>query len=501
MSRLPRRPRRSRAPSRLRFLAFGLAVVLGAGALSARLFAIQVARHDASTRPSRRPTRDGPRAHAVDARHRSTTARARRSSRTSPPTACRSGPSDLPESRRDEVVADARRPRRHGSRRHQHRHRLEPAARATTRFGSPRTSIPRSPASSPRRARACPASRSSSRRGASTSTARSSSHVLGYTGPISGDELADLREDGYLNDDLIGKPASRRPTRTCCAARTARSASSATRPAAASRCVSTEQPPVAGSSLELTIDVEIQRDAEKALQWGMKAAGLKRGVVIVMNPQNGEILAHGLPARLRQQRVRAAASATADYQELLERSRTSRSSTSRSASSTRPGSTYKLVAGTGALADGKITASTLIRTAGVPQPRRRSSSATGTAAASACATSTAASATRATRSSTSRPAMLGIDRLGYWAQAVRLRRADRHRPAGRGARHRPDERVEADTLGQPIYPGRGLPGRHRPGLRRGHAAPAPQRLRALANGGTLLQAAHRRARSRARRHA
>ena len=41
--------------------------------------------------------------------------------------------------------------------------------------------------------------------------------------------------------------------------------------------------------------------------------------------------------------------------------------------------------------------------------------------------------------------MLGIDRLGYWAQPVRLRRADRDRPAGRGVRHRPDERSGSRT--------------------------------------------------------
>ena len=90
----------------------------------------------------------------------------------------------------------------------------------------------------------------------------------------------------------------------------------------------------------------------------MRAAGLKRGVFIVMNPQTGEVLAlvslptydnnlfargisvEGLPAPRR-------------------RTRTSRSRTRRSRRNFPPGSTFKLVTGTGALADKKITPTTL----------------------------------------------------------------------------------------------------------------------------------------------
>ena len=31
------------------------------------------------------------------------------------------------------------------------------------------------------------------------------SQILGYTGPVSGEQLLDLKQDGYLPDDLIGK--------------------------------------------------------------------------------------------------------------------------------------------------------------------------------------------------------------------------------------------------------------------------------------------------------
>ena len=50
-------------------------------------------------------------------------------------------------------------------------------------------------------------------------------------------------------------------------------------------------PPKDGDSLELTIDTTIQQEAQMALQWAMDLVGLQRGVMIVMNPQTGEILA------------------------------------------------------------------------------------------------------------------------------------------------------------------------------------------------------------------
>ena len=95
---------------------------------------------------------------------------------------------------------------------------------------------------------------------------------------------------------------------------------------------------------------------------------------------------------------------------------------------------------------------------------------------------------------------LGIERLGLLGAPARVRRADRHRPARRGPRDRPDQPVEAGHVRPGDLPRRGAPGRHRPGLRHGHAAPAPQRLR---RAGQRRQAvpAPGRARGRGRRRA
>ena len=94
--------------------------------------------------------------------------------------------------------------------------------------------------------------------------------------------------------------------------------------------------------------------AQEALEWGMETAGLKRGVIIVMNPQTGEILAHGQPARRTTTTPSRAASATPTSRR-CSTTRTSRSSTTPSNAHYPPGSTYKLVTGIGGLADGKIT--------------------------------------------------------------------------------------------------------------------------------------------------
>ena len=218
----------------------------------------------------------------------------------------------------------------------------------------------------------------------------------------------------------------------------------------------------------------------------MKAAGLKRGVFIVMNPQTGEVLALvSLPTY--DNNLFARGHLHPDFTKLLNDK--DKPLTNHAVQAHYPpGSTYKLVAGTGALPDRKITAQTRLRTQGLPHARRRRGSTTGTGAASAPATSTAASGTRRDTFFFQLAGMLGTDRLAYWAQHVRLRRADRDRPAGRGRRHRPVQPVEAVTRSASRSSrGEVYQAGHRPGLRRRDADPAINAYAALANGGTLYQ--------------
>jgi len=116
-------------------------------------------------------------------------------------------------------------------------------------------------------------------------------HVLGYTGPVSQEQLAALAEQGYLPDDWIGKDGVEGSYEsilrgTYGSQQVERDASG--RPI---KVISTTTQAVPGRNLMLTIDAQHQRMATDALTWGMRAAGVKQGVTIVMNPQTGEILA------------------------------------------------------------------------------------------------------------------------------------------------------------------------------------------------------------------
>ncbi len=123
------------------------------------------------------------------------------------------------------------------------------------------------------------------------------SHVVGYTGPISRDELIELADAGYLRNDTIGKAGVEASFET--ELRGTYGAKLVERDASGRevRVVRTIREPVPGRNLMLTIDAETQRLATQALTWGMEVAGVSQGVTVVMNPQTGEILAMvSLPA-------------------------------------------------------------------------------------------------------------------------------------------------------------------------------------------------------------
>ena len=117
------------------------------------------------------------------------------------------------------------------------------------------------------------------------------SQILGYSAPVSGGQLETLKALGYLPDDLIGKAGVEETYETQLRGTYGSQSVEQDASGRQTQVLQTVTPPVPGDSLRLTIDTKDQQQAQKALTWAMKAAGLKRGVVIVMNPQTGEILA------------------------------------------------------------------------------------------------------------------------------------------------------------------------------------------------------------------
>jgi penicillin-binding protein 2 len=310
------------------------------------------------------------------------------------------------------------------------------------------------------------------------------SQLLGYTGPVSPEEYEDLREDGYLSDDWLGKTGVEaqyeRDLRGIYGLESvARSASG--RRGDVLRTVREAQP---GNSLTLTIDVDEQKKAEKALKWAMKAIGMKRGVVIAMNPQTGEVIAMvSLPTYDNNAFARGISNK--DFAKLIKNK--DKPLTNHAVQAHYPpGSTYKLVAGTGVLADKKITASTRVRT--VPyltiggtrfwEWNRR-----GWGGCNIYCGFGHSSDTFFYQMATK----LGADRLAYWGRQYGFGSPTGIDLPGEVSGIVPSNKWKQDTLGAPMFAGETA----QAGIGQGYDVVTPIQLinafAALANGGKLLQ--------------
>jgi penicillin-binding protein 2 len=472
---------RSTAPSRLRFLVFGLAVVVGAGALSARLFALQVAGRSqytalASTTRTVLEALPSTRGMVFDRSGRPLVTNVASYS-------VRIRPVDLPESRRDEVIqtlgaligmdpTDIN---------------TEIDSNPGSRYDSVRVAQNVDPTIASFLAEAGPDLPGvdvvvETQR--TYATGALLAHILGYVGPVDGDELPDLREDGYLPDDLIGRAGIESVYEDVL--RGEYGLQLVERDAAGRRVqvVSTQSQPVAGSSLRLTIDTREQELAQKALLWGMKAAGLKRGVIIVMNPQNGEILAM-VSQPSYDNNVFSGGISPSDYRKLL--NDPNKPLVNHAISDQYPpGSTYKLVAGTGVLADKKISPSTRIRTAAyltLGGARFRDWNGAGFGMCNIYCGFGHSSDTFFYQAA----GMLGIDRLGYWAHQYGFGKPTEIDLPAEVAGIVPTNQWKIDEFGLPIYPGEV----YHAGIGQGYDAVTPLQLlnafTALANGGTLYR--------------
>jgi penicillin-binding protein 2 len=111
------------------------------------------------------------------------------------------------------------------------------------------------------------------------------SHVIGYVGDITKDELKLMYNQGYKSGDVIGKTGIERQYDMALRGRDGREFRTVD---VKGKNIASERglvdPPVMGSNIVLTIDDAIQKLAEKAL-------GARMGSAIVMRPATGEILA------------------------------------------------------------------------------------------------------------------------------------------------------------------------------------------------------------------
>ena len=189
------------------------------------------------------------------------------------------------------------------------------------------------------------------------------SHVLGYVGAISAEEY-ETRKDTYRNDDIIGKDGIQKVFEEYLKGTDGiKQVDMTVDGAITSEYISEEA--VAGSDVILTIDANLQKVAEDALEQNIKdiAAGeygeeynADAGAVVVMNVNTGEILAmasypHYNPGR---------------YAEEYDADDESGKYMNRAISGVyAPGSTFKMVVASAGLDTGEITTSTLINDNGI----------------------------------------------------------------------------------------------------------------------------------------
>ncbi len=310
------------------------------------------------------------------------------------------------------------------------------------------------------------------------------SHVLGYTGAVTAEDLLELEEVGYLNDDQIGKTGVEATFEE--ELRGAYGSEQVERDAGGRvlRTVQIVDDPQPGSSLELTLDVEIQQEAEEALRWATDVVDLQRGVVIVMNPQTGEILALvSLPNY--DNNLFARGISNTDYQALVEDPNRPLVNFALS-EQYPPGSTYKLVTAVGALEDGLVDPSTVLETGPFLEIgtykywewNRRGFGPLDISGGFAHSSDTFFYQLAGG---------LGIDRLGHWATEFGFgQRTGVDLPAeARGIV--PTNEWKQSVFGQDVFPGEV----YQAGIGQGYDAATPLQVlnsfNALANGGSLLK--------------
>jgi len=187
------------------------------------------------------------------------------------------------------------------------------------------------------------------------------SHVLGYVGPVSPEEYAERKSAGYRRNDEVGKTGvelSHESTLRGNAGERRTEVDALGHPHA----VVSDEAPVDGKDLWLTIDLSLQKVAEQALHEELERTKIKRGSVVVMDVSDGSLLALvALPAY--NNNIFAGAVSSTAYQALLadeEHPLFPRAWAGQFPS----GSTMKPLIATAALAEGVITPNTSVLSTG-----------------------------------------------------------------------------------------------------------------------------------------
>ena len=224
--------------------------------------------------------------------------------------------------------------------------------------------------------------------------------------------------------------------------------------------------------------------AQEALDWGLKLSGSKRGAIVVENPQTGEILAM-VSEPTYDANLFSRGISTADFQKLLADQNLPLMNHAIT-DIQPPGSDYKLVTGTGVLADKKLGLTETV----LSKPYIQLGSTLFWEWNHAGWGPLDIKQGFAHSSDTFFYQMaqrLGIDRLAYWGSQYGFGKPTGIDLPAEAAGTVPTNQWKLDTLGEPIFPGEVL----QAGIGQGYDLATPLQVvnaySAMANGGTLYQ--------------
>ena len=307
--------------------------------------------------------------------------------------------------------------------------------------------------------------------------------LLGYTAPITSEPSATDKQAGYSLGDIDGKAGLELQYESVLRGTYGKQTVALDANGQPIPGLTTEvSSPVPGSSLTLTINAKEQALAQKALAWGLAAAHVQMGVIVVENPQNGEILAMvSLPGY--DDNIFAQGLSQADYQTMLN-DKTLPLINKAVSEQYAPGSTYKLVTATAGLEAGKITASSTILSqpyitiAGTKFPEWNKLGWGPLNVIMGLAHSSDTSFYQLAQ-------MVGLDTLTYWAKQYGFGAKTGVDLPNEASGIVPDDQWSTVAVGRTMYPGEEA----QAGIGQGYDAATPLQLLnaycALANGGNL----------------
>jgi penicillin-binding protein 2 len=121
-------------------------------------------------------------------------------------------------------------------------------------------------------------------------TTQSLSHVLGYEGKLTKQELDRLYADGYLPSDTLGKSGIESTYESYLRGSYGKKRIEVNAYGREQRELALT-PPIPGYHLTLSIDAAIEQKLEEALRHSLEANHRTKGSAIALDPKNGEILA------------------------------------------------------------------------------------------------------------------------------------------------------------------------------------------------------------------